>query len=208
MLTSITGKNFEKAQTDQAANIYAESFPPEERLSIPALIGYLRRPPKGFNMLAVKESSDGPVQGIIGQWALEHSVKSEVGELSSPQAVLFLEHLAVSETARSGGIGSEAMREWLDMLREQHDPSSIVVLECDPPGTDKWSERRIGFYKRLGFEPLNTEYVQPPYEEGLPSVPLLLLARRLEDNSSSPITAEETEQVKQTLLKEVYGQEL
>ena len=37
--------------------------------------------------------------------------------------------------------------------------------------------RRIGFYRRNGFRLLEADYIQPPYAEDLPSLPLKLMSR-------------------------------
>ena len=52
---------------------------------------------------------------------------------------------------------------------------SCILLEAEPPLTEI-ARRRIGFYERAGFEIIDADYIQPPYEETGRGVPLYLMA--------------------------------
>ena len=56
----------------------------------------------------------------------------------------YVEHFAIDPAASNGGIGAEAMKQFLVFC------GTPVVLEVEMP-TDEMSKRRIGFYERLGF---------------------------------------------------------
>lgn len=71
----------------------------------------------------------------------------------------YIEHLAVSATARSGGYGKKIMRRWMDSS------STPVYLEIEEV-VDELTERRLGFYRRLGFEETPFTHLQPPYQTG------------------------------------------
>ena len=50
-----------------------------------------------------------------------------------------------------------------------------VVLEVEIPDPPI-PKRRIAFYDRSGFRIAHDDYVQPPYIDGLPSVPMFLMS--------------------------------
>lgn len=105
----------------------------------------------------------------------------------------YIEHFAIDASARNGGIGREALQQLLDRL---HTP---VVLEVEMPA-DEMSLRRIGFYQRVGFVLREQEYQQPPYRPGESWLDMRLM-------SYGPINWEaNVETIKQTLYREVYGQ--
>lgn len=65
----------------------------------------------------------------------------------------FLEHFAVSEKKRGKGMGSEMLKEIVDMF----DP---VILETEKD-MDEFSARRHAFYIRNGFSDCGVTYFQP-----------------------------------------------
>lgn len=105
---------------------------------------------------------------------------------------IYIEHFAIDEAARNGGIGGKALKQFLASC---HAP---VVLEVEIP-TDDLSKRRIGFYERLGFRLDTHIYYQPPYRQGGPT-----LEMRLMTYGDLPLSAS-FETVKTTLYKNVYG---
>ena len=104
----------------------------------------------------------------------------------------YVEHFAIDPAARNGGIGAEAMKQFLIFC------GTPVVLEVEMP-TDEMSKRRIGFYERLGFELDNQVYHQPPYREGGEWLEMRLMTYGDVDLEHS------FEQVKNCLHKNVYG---
>ena len=82
----------------------------------------------------------------------------------------YIEHFAVSHDRRGNGTGQNALRALMEMM-----PASYV-LEVEPKETGDIARRRIGFYSKLGFTPREEfDYLQPPYDDGLPEVPLTLM---------------------------------
>jgi len=104
----------------------------------------------------------------------------------------YVEHFAIDESARNGGIGREALKQFLDNL------DTPVVLEVEIP-TDEMSNRRIGFYQRLGFVLDNHEYQQPPYRPGEPWLDMRFMTYGDLD------LKQEYETVKQRIYRQVYG---
>ncbi len=100
-------------------------------------------------------SDSGSVVGFLSSWELE--------------GFTFIEHFAVRADRRGRGIGKEMLAHFLEG-REN------IVLEVEPPGGDI-QNRRIAFYKRLGFVLNPYDYIQPPYGESKKPVHLLLMSR-------------------------------
>lgn len=105
---------------------------------------------------------------------------------------LYVEHLVVDAAQRGAGIGSKVM---LDILAEARDRA--VILEIEPPEQGIEAMRRQAFYQRLGLQPLDYPYIQPPYEVGGSSVRLNLM-------SNQPLSLEQIERVVDDLYRIVY----
>ena len=73
------------------------------------------------------------------------------------------------------------------------------VLEVELPDTDI-ARRRIAFYERIGFVLCEKHYLQPPYNEGFPAVPLRLM------EYGGQLTKTDFDQVAHTLHRVVYNQ--
>lgn len=155
--------------------LYLSAFPPEERrpwhqISNPA-------DARGPRMLAVR-AADGTAAGFITYWEFD--------------SFIYGEHFAIDPSRRSGGIGSEAIRAFASHFAKP------VVIEVEPEDApDPMAARRIGFYRRNGFELLDYDYVQPPYAPGLPPVPLRLMA------TDAALNAEEAAKI---IHRHVYNQ--
>lgn len=80
----------------------------------------------------------------------------------------FVEHIAVDQNIRGGGIGKKLME---DYIKQSDKP---VLLEVEPP-SGVLEQRRVAFYKRLGFHLHSYPYVQPPLREGQADLPLLIM---------------------------------
>jgi RimJ/RimL family protein N-acetyltransferase len=104
---------------------------------------------------------------------------------------VYVEHFAIDETARNGGFGAVAMKQFIEQATHP------VVLEVELP-TDELSRRRIGFYERLGFIPDSHAYQQPPYNKGDSWLPMQLMAYGRID------LGERFDDIKACLYKEVY----
>ena len=81
---------------------------------------------------------------------------------------VYLEHFAVDENFRNGGIGKEMLNEMIGYFDKP------VILEVEPPETEL-TKRRVGFYERNGFYLNDYDYVQLPYGEDRKPVPLKLM---------------------------------
>lgn len=85
------------------------------------------------------------------------------------QDYIYLEHFAVKESLRNGGLGSKLLREFLS---QQVKP---VVLEIEIPksGIEK---RRAEFYVRNGFYLNEFGYDQPAFSPDKSPVPMVLMS--------------------------------
>ena len=134
--------------------LFVDAFPPDERRPLPAQRNNTDNNSRFRCMLATDEGQTPA--GFITCWNLG--------------ACLYVEHFATSPEMRGAGIGSTILRDFLPMSGKP------VVLEVEHPDTDI-ARRRIGFYRRNGFELWeDVEYIQPPYAPGQSAVPLLLMA--------------------------------
>lgn len=107
----------------------------------------------------------------------------------------YIEHFAIDPNLRNGGYGKRVLEAIQEKLQ------GPIVLEVEEP-TDEMSTRRINFYKRLGFTLYERPYMQPPYRKGDSGLPMFLMTYGDIDMEQS------FEQVRDTLYKEVYGQEI
>lgn len=153
-------------------SIYIESFPVEERRPWSSLLNAVD---DGRIVAYVIEKEGIPV-GFITTWPIGEAV--------------YIEHFATDASVRGCGVGKRA----LDALKKM--VASPLVLEAEPEGSNAMASRRLGFYRRCGFEPhFDFDYVQPPYAPGLPSVPLVLMTfGEASVSSLAPL-----------ILKKVYG---
>lgn len=135
-------------------DIYFNSFPeserrPWEQIVSPGAPGE----PTLYGIIC-----DGRLIGMATLWHFDRFV--------------YIEHLAVSNTLRNSGCGTAALQRILEIAGDKP-----VVIEVEPPtGADPMTARRIGFYRRNGFEIIDRGYVQPPYSPGLPEVGLYLMS--------------------------------
>lgn len=81
----------------------------------------------------------------------------------------FIEHFAVDEELRGNGIGSRFIKDFLNKSAKK------TVLEVEYP-EDEISMRRIEFYKRIGMNINDYEYVQPPLQKGQELLPLKIMS--------------------------------
>ena len=108
------------------------------------------------------------------------------------QSFTFIEHFAILPELRSLGHGSKFFSE---LLCELH---GKVILEAERP-TDEITERRIAFYKRLGFSLNPYDYYQPSYHGGGDEVPMRILSY------PTPLSDEEYSRITGEIYKTVYG---
>lgn len=142
----------DKEETSFIEHIYTDAFPHSER--------------RGFDVMAelYKNTTEFQVQVVINK-------SQPIGFLTfwNLGDFVFAEHFAIAPKARNSGIGGKVMRAFMN---EQTNP---IVLEVELP-TTILSERRIGFYQRLGYKLWNKySYQQPPYHTDGSSIPMYLM---------------------------------
>ena len=104
----------------------------------------------------------------------------------------YVEHFAIDSRCRNGGIGGRA----LDLFVEQFTDKGIV-LEVEPETDGDMARRRIGFYRRHGFEVIEGfSYMQPPYSKEKNEIELWLMTYGHCPDAGI---------MSDTLKKEVYG---
>ena len=164
---------------DEAHSIIEASFPESERRSQEGQRALLDIPE--YELL-VKETDKGKIIAIMGIWHLSDFD--------------FIEHAAVSEKARGGGIGSRIFEEYF-----KTNGNRMIFLEVEHPNEEN-AKRRIKFYKRLGFHLNPYEYYQPPLKQGMPELPLYVMTY------PDPIDEERFEACKAELMRTVYRKDL
>lgn len=168
-------KDFTDPVLDLIEKTYTESFPEEECRDFSLVRGLIKDESR-FVVYAL--SRDGRYVGFITGWLFD--------------GYTYAEHFAIDPSARNGGIGAEAMKQFLAFC------GTPVVLEVEMPA-DEMSRRRIGFYERLGYTLDHHVYHQPPYRDGGEWLEMRLMTYGNIDLEHS------FEQVKNCLHKYVYG---
>ncbi len=126
---------------------------------------------------------DAAIVGVLCVWEIE------VG--------YFLEHFAILPHLRGRGIGSAMLKEFLAAAKQ----GELIFLEAEPI-TDGITQRRINFYKRMGFYLNNYDYCQPAFSPTLPAVPLKIMTY------GKPLNEDEFLAVKRAVYSEVYHQKI
>ena len=154
---------------------YNASFPEAERRDFALVRELVEREPRFIIYALLKDDN---YVGFISGWLFD--------------GFTYVEHFAIDESARNGGIGAKAMKQFLAFC------GTPVVLEVEMP-VDEMSKRRIGLYERLGFVLDDHVYRQPPYRAGEDWLEMRLM-------SFGGISLEEFfEQVRDNLYENVYG---
>lgn len=138
-------------------HLYESTFPVEERRHWHQFLQLLQEPAM---QLSIVMHEDEPVGFVIG-WKLGHWY--------------YVEHLAIDPEHRGKKFGEKVMQSIPDAGH------SHVILEVERVH-DNDSQRRIGFYERLGYSIVNIDYIQPPYRKGEATLPMMLMSNpRIED---------------------------
>ncbi len=82
----------------------------------------------------------------------------------------YIEHFAIEPERRGGGLGKRVLQ-----LLMQGLASCPIILEIDPP-EDEISQRRQGFYERLGFVLTGYTHMHPAYHVDCPAHLLHLMS--------------------------------
>lgn len=168
-------KDFSDPLLDKVEKTYNDSFPEAERRAF-SLVRELVKDESRFSVYALFK--DKEYAGFITAWRF-------VG-------FSYVEHFAIEASARNGGTGGEAMRQFMALC------DTPIVLEVEIP-TEEMSMRRIGFYERLGYVLDDHVYFQPPYRPGEPLLEMRLMTYGELDLKQS------FEEVKNNLYRYVYG---
>lgn len=132
-------------------NLYIESFPLSERRPVEDMLNLY----KGDTSFVISVTvEDDQLVGFLTYWDLDKFI--------------FAEHFAISPEFRNGGYGRKVMELFMQVPKP-------IILEVELP-TTILSERRIGFYQRLGFRLWeNVQYQQPAYHNEGNAVPMKLM---------------------------------
>lgn len=153
------------------------SFPPEEYRALDQLRLFTDTRPEFYNNLILND--DTPV-GLLTYWDFN--------------TFCYAEHFAIDPAQRNGGIGRQALTLLCHHLQKP------IVLEVEMP-VEEMAQRRINFYRRLGFTLWDKPYRQPPYKPGDDYLPMRLM-------SYGDINCEQAfEDVKACIYRHVYGVE-
>lgn len=148
---------------NRVRDLYERSFPAEERRPWDDLARRITAP-ENIMRLHVIRSHSGNFAGFMTLWHLTSAI--------------YVEHFAIADDMRGHGIGSQA----LGQLKAIAD-GRTVVLEAELPDQSPEATRRIRFYTRAGFTAHpGFPYTQPPYSQGLPAVPMILLTLNFNGN--------------------------
>ena len=157
-----------------AKNVFETSFPIEERPLFDTILHARNKTIFHFNVVYL----NGNPVGIFSYWTFDKFT--------------YVEHFAVGEQYRNNGVGQRIMKHFLSGITQ-------VVLEVEMPAT-AMAQRRIDFYKRLGFDTNPHNYIQPSYHNDGNTLPMIIM-------SLSPLSASTFAKVKQCLYSEVYHAE-
>ncbi|WP_077618238.1 GNAT family N-acetyltransferase [Bacillus sinesaloumensis] len=104
---------------------------------------------------------------------------------------IFLEHFAVKESFRNGGLGSKLLQEFLKLHAKP------IVIEIEPP-EGEIEKRRARFYERNGFHLSQWGYVQPALAKGQNPVSLVLMSY------PKPLQEQEYQSFKNWVFNDIY----
>lgn len=119
--------------------LYEDAFPVCERRDKADFINRLETADNFYCRIILH---DNKFAGFINTWHINDFI--------------YIEHFAVTEELREQNIGGQI----LDL--QTANTNQPIILEAEKPDTDI-ARRRIAFYKRHGFQIVNTQYMQPPY---------------------------------------------
>lgn len=140
------------AEVSFIENLYIESFPLSERRPFEKMLD-LHKGKSPFVISVTIE--DGKLVGFLTYWDLDKFI--------------FAEHFAIAPDFRNGGYGRKVMELFMQASRP-------IILEVELP-TTILSERRVGFYQRLGFRLWeNVQYQQPAYHNDGNAIPMKLMS--------------------------------
>lgn len=105
---------------------------------------------------------------------------------------VYAEHFAIEEAIRGNKLGEKVMK----MMKPNG--NIPMVFEVELPDTEI-AARRIEFYRRLGYEIVPVDYLQPPYNQHGYYQDLYLMSDNVD------FILENFEKIKETIYKQVYN---
>ncbi|WP_315082092.1 GNAT family N-acetyltransferase [uncultured Clostridium sp.] len=147
-------KNLEKIEKDDFEsffNLLEKSFPNIERRSKEGQKEIFDE--TLYNVYGIKDENK-KVIGFIATWEFDK--------------FNFIEHFAVDTSLRGKGMGTDLLKEYI------HNSNKPIYLEVELPNDDICI-RRIDFYKRLGFNLNEFDYLQLPLQIGNELLPLKIM---------------------------------
>ena len=154
--------------------LYREAFPENQRHTDDDFIALLGREPDFFCNAVLMNNS---FVGFFNYWNFEW--------------FLYAEHFAIEEAIRGNKLGEKVMNM---MKPTQNIP---LVFEVELPDNEI-AARRIEFYRRLGYEIVPVDYLQPPYNKQGYYQPLYLMTDQVE------LVVANYEKIKSTIYRRVY----
>jgi len=126
---------------ETAFSLYQESFPVFERRTRADQISALHDSAYHFDVI---KAQDGDFLGILLTW--QHF------------DFLYIEHLAITPTARGKRVGSDTLASLKKMTNK------VIILEIDPP-LDEISIKRKHFYEKANFSAGKFSHIHPSYRK-------------------------------------------
>jgi ribosomal protein S18 acetylase RimI-like enzyme len=136
---------------DKIYSAYSHTFPEEERRNL----SQFQELTRGENVAVFSLENQDFSFGYAILWQFD--------------SFCFLEHFEIFEEFRGQNLGSS-------VLKKMQSDFGNILLEIEPENLNDTAKKRLSFYKKNGFEVVNKNYVQPPYEKGKPAVKFWLLA--------------------------------
>lgn len=158
-------------------DIYNTSFPPHETRPVQRTVEMLRTHPN-YRLFAART---------------DHTVGFALVYVFDDFALL--DYMAVSESCRSGGVGSRLLKY---VLAQQYGP---VLLEIQKENGIQDNKRRIEFYKRCGAMTILENYYLPSYTSD-PDEEMYLMACGAEPEHMAP---EQLKKYISEIYRRVYG---
>jgi GNAT superfamily N-acetyltransferase len=190
--------NLTRAEAQAVIGIFHQAFPPAQRIEDAALVQLLPQPHEEPGGICF-HVAEGP-NGVCG-FATGFHVSS-IG-------LATIAYLAVEESWRGRGVGTALFNSLVDRWGSARPRSPHwILLEVDRPELARskverqLSERRIGFYERLGCRRIEADFQAPPLGPELPVVPYWIYALPMREPDFRPLALRNA---LSDLYREVYG---
>jgi ribosomal protein S18 acetylase RimI-like enzyme len=159
---------------DSVFKLMSEAFPSVERRSYEDAKNLLYE--ELYNIIVERDKEDNII-AFIASWEFDD--------------FNYVDHFAVHRKMRGNGMGTLMLKDYLNGCNKP------VFLEVELPENDI-SVSRIKFYKRLGFQLNNFEYLQPPMQKQHGFLPLKVMSY------PNGVNAKEFINFKNTVYDKVY----